>query len=486
LSAEAAATGTMLAVTMPGCMVDVLVSRWSSGKSDPASAARAARVAGLIAAATIGAVALVLALWTPDGWLPWLLLLFAVRPIAESALVVPVAALRSQFRFREIAIIDSIAAISAAVLGILLAFLKAGPLALAAPPVAMLATRAVLSRNRAGTRGAGQPSRTEVSGILGSYALASIAQYLHGLVVTADVLVLSWMSTPESVGFYVFAMSLAMQAHSVFVLQLSSTLQPIYASLNRDPSRQFDAVWRTIRCMSAVALPLAASQVVIGGCLIRLVFGERWEGAAPIYAVSCVTMALGAGAAPLMALIKARGDFRFFTAWQAIQLGITTIACVAACAGDHAGWIVDSLEIEGAQAATRAPIAVALVVALVWFVSMPFAIRLGRYTPTIGAAIASLGLLRPGIASMGLAIVGTWVVGSVRAGLPATWADIVSVVVVGPSVFALGIAAAMASDRRVRSDAFAIMGRVGGRLRSFRGSPTEAAPSTKGGERCEC
>lgn len=460
---QAASLGAALAIFVPGPLTDVLISGAGRGGIAVQAARRASRIVGWLAALLVFVSAAAWLAFEPRSMGPWLLFVFCARPVAEAATVVPLAALRVSLRFREIAVADMAAVLGSAAIGVALAILGFGPFALAIPPVALLVFRAA-GYLRCGMPALPSPGTdADPAAVLRPYWAAALAQYAHGLVVTVDVLLLSWMASSSASGLYVFSISLAMQAHSLFVLQLSSTLQPILVAMGNDLSRQFAATARAARCITAIAVPVALCQAVVSESLIRSVFGEKWVPAWPAFSVTCGSMAISAGVAPLLAYLKARGMFRFILVWQFMHLLALAAAGALALRGNALPELSAWLGLPFTDAVVPS-LGMATIVLLIWAISLPLAVRCCRPSAVLPGALAFTGLLRPLIVAVPVMVGGVLARVALLRSIPSPYGDWAVVLVVAPAVFAAALFGNAAVDPRVRSDLLGVFGGIRRRL----------------------
>jgi O-antigen/teichoic acid export membrane protein len=459
IAGQAASVGVSLALFTPGPLADVLVAQAAYGGLDVGAARRASRFVGWIGAGLIFLFALGWAIVWADSLMPWLLMVFCIRPLAEAASVVPLAILRVGLRFREIAMADMAAVLGASAVGVALALLGFGPFALAIPPAALLMIRAAGYLRCTGPVVSPMAIGVGSIAVPRAYWAAALSQYVHGLVVSVDVLMLAWWSSTSSSGLYVFSIALAMQAHSLFVLQLSSTLQPILVAMGDDMSRQFMATARAARCIAAVAVPAAICQSIVSENLIRLAFGAKWVPAWPIFSVTCGSMAMSAAAAPLLAYLKARGMFRFVLVWQSIHLiGLVVI-------GTSALWLTKSLDLSVwvrplvTEEASPA-LAIATAVFVSWILSLSLAVRCCRPAANSPGAIAFVGVTRPLAVAAPVLVAGLLAREGLQRLIPFPYSDWAVVLLVAPCVFVTALLGNAAFDSGVRADLFAIFSGV--------------------------
>jgi len=473
-AAEAAAVGTSMMVLMPGSLVDVLIARWSRFPRDTKLAGHVAFRIGLSMCLVTAVVAGVWLIRSPTSWVPWLLLIYAARPLFEAFTVVPLSLLRTSLHFKHIAISDTVASLLSSFAGIVFAISTRSPLALAIPPVILIASRALIYKRFARSRVATESDKHLIpSHLLRDWLPATLSQYVHTLVVTVDLLLLAVFGTSVAMGYYSFAISVALQAQSIFVLQLSSTLQPVLSTMNDEVPRQTAAIARTLKFLSAVSVPVAAFQICISESLIRVVFGKEWVPAWPVFALTCVTMAVGAGAGPLTALLKARGWFVKILWWQFGHLVVlsSVLAVIAANAPNIAARLDQAWGLDLLNCETFLPSVIAAVVGLSWIASVPIGLMLALRITNPLHAFRLVGLGTPVVVCLPLAALAFWLSARLALWLPPISADLLTILVVGPLVLLLAMVGTARLDSGVRADLLLLLSKARDQIGKRRNPP---------------
>ena len=309
-----------------------------------------------------------------------LLAISAARPLADALGVFPLSALRTDLRYREIAVINGTVQLGASVLTICWALRYPSAAAVVVPQIlsaiAKCAWYAAAARGSASVahwRDLGNRPKLAsavYSRILREFGSAALAQYIHTVVSGLPFMVTAWYSDEADTGYFGFASSLANQASAILSYQLAVVLQPIFSRLKSQPERQIMGFMRVIALMGAIAVPLALLQAAFAQPLFVLLFKERWLPAVPIFVALCVGQAFFFMTAPAMALLKAQGRFATYFVWQALQAGL----CLALFPFMVKQW---------------GGIAVAWTDTALWLLSVPLAVWLGARVVgvTLGAVL---------------------------------------------------------------------------------------------------
>lgn len=345
--------GGFLVLLPPLVMGDVLIAHERHLGSVRGVARRVVLLSAMASAATIAlSIPVFVGLYPnfPGGTLAALLLVFAVRPLADAFCVVPLTRLRSGLRFRAIAAIDGTVQLLATAASIAMAISGAGALSLIMPQAAASALKAILYLATA--RDSEPASTAAVTGrralawgrrLRRQFFVAALAQHAHTLISNLPMLVLARISSDEQTGIYTFAFYLSVQATFVISYQVAAVLQPIFAKLGHDRERQAKGFLRVIAAVGALAVPLALLQAVLAEPLLRILFGDRWMSAVPTLAALSVGQAFFFAVAPTMAMLRAQGRFRALLAWQLLQLVLSVgVYSLAAAGGALPVAIVDT------------------------------------------------------------------------------------------------------------------------------------------------
>ncbi len=422
--------GGFIVLLPPAVMGDVLLSFGAEAPRLRRLARRIVLVSAVLSSvAIVAAIPVFIGLYPnfPGGTLTALLLVFAVRPLADAVAVAPLVELRGSLRFVSIAAIDGGVQFLATLLTIGLAAGGAGALALVMPQAIASVLKAVLYILSARSGEDGLPQALPVDAddvserkiLFRQFAVAALAQHAHTLISNLPMLVLGMLSTETETGLYTFAFYLSIQATYVISYQVAIVLQPIFVRLGSDTARQASGFLRVLAAVGSIAVPLSLLQGVLAEPLLRLLFGERWLEAIPTFAALSVGQAFFFAVAPMMAMLRAQGRFLALLLWQVVQL-LLSVGCYAV-------------------AAPHGALPVAVIDSCVWAFIVPVVawhcVR-GRGTG-FGAVLGALGSPWLTALPIAAAVWGCWLLLSAY-GLAGI---VISVTVVGP---AAGIAALFA------------------------------------------
>jgi lipopolysaccharide exporter len=384
----------------PLVMCDVLIARAARAGAVAAAAGRMVTFTALaLSLAVIVAIPLVVRMYPdfPRDTIIGLMLVFALRPILDALSVTPVSMMRIGLRFRALAVIDGGSQLFATAAMIGMAVSGAGPYALIVPQTAAAILRLaayLVDRRRSRAlevqipdQGSGPTNQR--SGIFREFAVAALAQHAHTLIGYLPILVLGKFAGEDETGIYTFAFYLSAQATFLVSHQVGAVLQPIFARLSDDPTRQGTAFLRSIAVVGAVAVPVSLLQAALAEPILTVFFGDRWANAAGTYAMLSLGQAFFFAVAPAMALLRGQGRFRSLLQWQFVQLALTSGLYAAV--------------------ASRGSTAVAMVDTLAWAVAMPLAARICLQGTASGPGILKT-LASPWVSALPVSLIalGAW------------------------------------------------------------------------------
>ncbi|MSR29184.1 MAG: hypothetical protein EXS03_06385 [Phycisphaerales bacterium] len=430
MAALTVSVGLFLSILPPLTVGDVIVTHTTRFEPIARAAMRLANLVG-IGTFILTAIAAPIVAWCYGepmlGVFVGLLLVVALRPVSFGLVAVPLARLRVAFDYRSIALIDGWTQLGATTLVVVLAYVGCGPLALVLPQVAVTFVRAYYYRQR--TRRIAiaverppspvpECSREEHRRLIGQFALAGIAQYVHNTLVILPVLVLGYFASEHATGLFAFAFSLSTQANGLIAAQLGTVLQPIFVGLGHATERQVAGFLRVVRVLGAGAVPICLLQAALAEPLFRLLLEPKWDEAIPVFAVLSLLESSYFATAPTMALLRAQSRFKTYFVWQVLQFVIAAGAFVAV-------------------APAYGALGVASCSAILWMTSLPIAVWLCT-RPMGGSIWQGIGIFVVPWATAVPVAGGAWYAWTLLEPL-GTPGMILALLVVGPAALAVSL-----------------------------------------------
>jgi PST family polysaccharide transporter len=266
---------------------------------------------GIGTGAMMAAIAPAAATWyrLPEVVRP--ILLFALLCPLDALATVPSAWLQGELRFRTLSLVATVNALTTVTVNVALAWAGLGVYSLVLGYAAGVVVRSVALWRAVSFRPQRGLGRERWGQLLGDGRFVLATTLTFTLISQGDYLVLGRLAPPEVFGLYFFAYSLSIQVLSTLTNNLGSVLFPTLSRMQSEPDRQAHAFLRAARTISLLSIPICILQGAVAGPLIRIVFGARWAGAAPMLAILSVGMGVSSAAFGGQ-LLQAQGRFRAY------------------------------------------------------------------------------------------------------------------------------------------------------------------------------
>lgn len=233
---------------------------------------------------------------------------------------VPQSLLLRELRFGRIAFIEALAAIAGAITAVGMALLGAGPEALVAGGLTVLALVSTLTAVSTGF--VVPTARSGAVGAVGRFAgPVTFSSLVYSVYRNVDYLILSGRMSAQDVGLYWRAYQLGVDYQSKISQVMLRVSFPIYS---RTPTLDELRVRRAriVRVHAAVIVPLLGAFVALAPMVVPWLYGEAWEPAvapAQIMAVAGMANAVTTGTGPLMIAVGKPGAL---LRWSLLELAV--------------------------------------------------------------------------------------------------------------------------------------------------------------------
>lgn len=239
--------------------------------------------------------------------------------------------MRMNLQFRELSILGFATAMLRYVGSVLLALGGVGALSFVLPILAIAIVEWVWSQfSTRDTHWWGRPAlrtwpamiretKWLLLGTLGSVVYNMGAYFAVSFFVSATI-----------VGVYFFAYQMTQQVCALITANLQQVLAPVLVHLDEQTDRLRSAGVRTLRVLSAFAVPLMIGQAVVIEPVEQLVLSGKWrEAVVPIMLFGALTpMALTWGLT--YSIYTSKGRFQAWAWWSVFEGALVTLAAVAA------------------------------------------------------------------------------------------------------------------------------------------------------------
>lgn len=233
--------------------------------------------------------------------------------ILQGFIIQHIALLRRHLLFTTIAINDILAQICNILVAIVLAYLGARYWALVGGSIAMTITLVLLTfyscpwRPGGLKKGAGVRDMLRFGGhITASYFVGYLARNL-------DRLLIGRFIGAAPLGLYTRAYTLLMQPLTQVRAPLINLSLPVLSSLNNNPQKYLGYFNKLLDISISLALPISVYCFLESDFLIRLLLGEKWMDAAPIFKILSVGgVFVAMSAAPGVVMLSRGHSKRYF------------------------------------------------------------------------------------------------------------------------------------------------------------------------------
>ena len=262
------------------------------------------------------------------GLLMWMALSFLVAPLGQPFHVL----LQKQLQFNRSAGIEVAAAALGAVIAVSTALAGQGVYSLVWGHLSATLTRTaalvVLEWNR--WRPALRLRRSQLSGYLG-FGLYQIGERsLNQLSANIDYLIVGRFLGPEILGFYVLAYQLVTTPFLRINPILTAVAFPVFAARQSEDEVLRRGYLEMVRLLALILLPILLALALTAPLLVPVIFGPRWQMAAPLIQIlTLLGLAKGlSNPSGTIFLSKGRADIGF--KWNLLVALTNTVVFLAA------------------------------------------------------------------------------------------------------------------------------------------------------------
>lgn len=254
-----------------------------------------------------------------------------------------------------------------------------------------------------------------------------------------DKILLGRFWGPQSVGFYTKAYSLLLLPIGQITAPITAVAVPALSRLQKEPERFRDYYLKGIKLIAYATMPLVVAMGVLSGEIIRLVLGEQWLSAAPIFMILAVAALLQPVGATVGWIYVSLGQSRRMFAWVCIAAPLISLSFLLGlrwgALGVASGYAICSLILvypNFSFALKRSPIRVGEVFSCISH-PLALAIIMGLAMTIARAQLIEFGMIWTVVASL---VVGGSVFLLLARGLSSVWKDINDILATGKLVFA--------------------------------------------------
>ena len=319
-----------------GGLREVLTQRGSEYDALAPAAWRIALGCNLFLALALVALSPLLARIYAAPGLPPLIWIMALFLVLNTPATILLAKMSIDMRFASLGKISSLSMTLRHLCAIALALLGCGAASFLLPlfVVAAFDGGAYFWALRSWPRG-GLPVREVLRQTLPAARWVMFGTLAATLLEQGDYLTLGLLQDKHTLGLYFFGFQLSVALESLFVTGLRSVMLPAFTRLADQPQRQGAAFVRACGLLSFLSAPACLGMAVVAGPLIHLLWGGKWDAAAPVFQLMLVSQFARLLAPLSLALAESRGNWRLRSLLMAADgLGLVASAALgAACGG---------------------------------------------------------------------------------------------------------------------------------------------------------
>jgi O-antigen/teichoic acid export membrane protein len=217
-----------------------------------------------------------------------LTIVLSVTFMAEGTIIQHRALLQRHLKFTAVAIIDILAQLSMIIAAIILAALGFGYWALVGGTIASITTLIILTFYSCPWIPGKMQKGTGVINMLKFGGRLTISNFVHYLSRNLDSMLIGRVIGAAPLGLYSKAFSLLMTPLNQIRAPLTTLSLPVLSSLKNDSAR-YQSYFRQLLDISvSLALPISVYCFLEGEFLIRILMGQKWMGAVPVFKILSV------------------------------------------------------------------------------------------------------------------------------------------------------------------------------------------------------
>jgi O-antigen/teichoic acid export membrane protein len=240
----------------------------------------------------------------------WFFRMFGGALVLTSFMVMPQIKMERELAFDRLAMVEVCQAIGFNVSAILFALKGWGALSFSAALLVRSGIGAVLANLSAPWKFALRWDLELLKKHL-HYGVALQTGQVIGIIVKDSIspLLIGMLLGAADVGYVTWATSLA--GYSIWVLvPLQRLYLPLFARLQDDPARLRTVVESVLWMVNAVVAPLALITLALSHPITKVIFGDKWVAALPLYYLICAANTLASNVLPLTGVLNALGQSR--------------------------------------------------------------------------------------------------------------------------------------------------------------------------------
>jgi O-antigen/teichoic acid export membrane protein len=175
-----------------------------------------------------------------------------------------------------------------------------------------------------------RPACAGIGKVIRFGAYATGGQLIDEAGIAAPDLVIGKMLGMDAVGIFGKALAVLAVFHKAITNAVTPVVYPLYAEHVRGGAGVRDVYLRTVSYMTAFACPFFACVAVLALPILRLLYGEQWDAAAPLIRIMCFSSAIYSMASMSRYFLVAIGQVRAQARIDAMVVPVRIVLVIAA------------------------------------------------------------------------------------------------------------------------------------------------------------
>lgn len=241
-----------------------------------------------------------------------------VLPISALS-AVPDATLTQQLAFKARAKAQVAGALCSALIALVLAWSGYGVWSLAWQAITAAGVRAAMLWIYSGWRPIGRFRWASFHSLVGFGGYMLLSSLLDAISLRLQSLLIGVMFEPRALGYYTLAQSAQSAPTSFMGAILNRVGLPVFAAVGSNPAKLAAALRLSLRAALFIFVPCMTGMALMAGPLIELLYGQRWNAAAPILTLLALSSAFWPLHVLNLAALSAQGHSRRFFLLEVVK-----------------------------------------------------------------------------------------------------------------------------------------------------------------------
>lgn len=220
--------------------------------------------------------------------------------------------LQKNFRFKEYATRNVLAAVAGTTVAVIMAFMGFGVWSLVAGSLASGIVSVFLLWNMSTWRPTWEFSWKSFKELFSFGGLIALSDIFDRLYNNIQGLIIGKLFSAKEMGYYSQAYKLEQLPINAFTQTVAQVSFPLFSKLQSDKNDVKRALRKNLLALSYINFPLSAVMIILAVPLIHLFYGYRWDSAIPYFRIMCLASMVSSMKAMNLNVIKGLGRGKLF------------------------------------------------------------------------------------------------------------------------------------------------------------------------------